>query len=268
MNRIATLVILNYNTRDLTLKCLSQFVSDLDTNWQVIVVDNASTDGSADAIAIAYPSVKLIRSNKNLGFSGGNNLGITQAQGDVVILLNSDVIVTAKTLTQLSHMLMANADVGILSPKLLTAQGRPQAFAYGQDPSVSYLLKRGWNALIWHKPLHDWNIQKPIVTDWVSGACLCAKKIAIDQVGLMDDQFFLYFEDNDWCLRMRQKDWKIVYDPHYQVTHLGGASEQHRGKANQFYYQSLLHFYKKHYSGVQYFLLKWLLVAYQVLNKS
>lgn len=264
----ATIIILNYNTRDLTLACLAKFYSQIPSDWRVIVVDNASSDGSADAIEKAYPAIDVIRSAKNLGFSGGNNLGIAQADTEALILLNSDVYVDANTLAGVVQNLLSNPIAAALSPKLLNEQREPQAFAYGNDPTIFYLLKRAWNAIIYRRSLHDWDIKHPIAVDWISGACLCVKKAVVDQVGMMDDRFFLYFEDNDWCLRMREHGWRVIYDPHYQVIHLGGSSEKKRRKANQIYYNSLILFYKKHYTKFQLIFLKCFLPIYRAFNRA
>jgi len=105
---------------------------------------------------------------------------------------------------------------------LRTANGEDQAFAYGDDPTLTYLLRRGSRALLRREPLHGWDVDQPIETQWVSGACVAVRREVIEQVGLLDERFQLYFEDNDWCWRIRQTGWKVIYDPRFTVTHLGG----------------------------------------------
>lgn len=263
----ASIIVLSYNTCDLTLHCLASFAPALHgRGWQIIVVDNASTDGSTEAVQQQYPFVEVISSDHNRGFAGGNNLGLRQAQGEVVFLLNSDVLAAADTLQALAYELQIRPDVGLISAGLHTAEGEAQAFAYGDDPTLTYLLWRGAQALLRRGPLHHWDIDQPIETDWVSGACIAVRQQAIRQVGLLDERFGLYFEDNDWCLRFRQAGWRIVYDPRYRVTHLGGASQPQRRVANQLYYASMVKFYAKHYGAFNTLLLRLALAPYKLLT--
>jgi N-acetylglucosaminyl-diphospho-decaprenol L-rhamnosyltransferase len=262
----ATVIVVNYNTRELTLGCLASFAPELDRlGWQIIVVDNASSDGSVEAIRARYPFVEIVVSERNLGFAGGNNLGFRQARGDVVILVNSDVVATADTLGGLAHELELRPELGVISAGLRTAGGEAQAFAFGDDPTLAYLLRRGASALLGRGPLHDWAVDHPLETDWVSGACMGVRRAAIGQVGLLDERFALYFEDNDWCLRMRLAGWRVYYDPRFPVTHLGGQSLPERGVAARLYQQSLVAFYAKHYGQLRTLLLRCLLAPYRLL---
>jgi len=262
----ASIVVLTYNTRELTSQCLASFAPTLhQSGWQIIVVDNGSTDGSADALQARYPFADIIVSDRNLGFAGGNNLGLRRARGRVLFLINSDVLATADALRALAHQFEVRSEAGILSAGLRTATGEAQAFAYGEDPTLSYLMRRGARALLRRGPLHRWDVDQPIETDWVSGACLAIRSEALQQIGLLDERFPLYFEDNDWCLRARQAGWKVIYDPRFVVTHLGGRSQPQRRTASQLYYRSMVEFYAKHYGALRTALLRGLLAPYQML---
>ena len=267
MNRPpASIIVLNYNTRELTLNCLATFGPALNRcGWQIIVVDNGSSDGSVEALPAQFPFTQIVRSERNLGFAGGNNLGLRHAAGDVAVLLNSDVLAAADTLQALAHQLQVRPDAGIISAGLRTPSGEAQAFAYGDDPTLTYLVRRGSRALLRRGSLHRWDVDQPIETQWVSGACVAVRREVVLQVGLLDERFPLYFEDNDWCLRIRQAGWKVIYDPRFTVTHLGGQSQPQRRVANQLYYQSMIKFYAKHYGVAKTFLLKCLLAPYQLL---
>lgn len=244
----ASIVILNYNTRQLTLELLARVAEPAHVaGWQVIVVDNGSQDDGAPAIAEAFPRVELLRAEANRGYAAGNNIGLRQACGESVFLLNSDVIVDLHALEQLRSRLIEEPSIGAVSPGLRTSDQQPQAFAYGDPPSPGYLLRRVQRRLLRQEALHAWDVCTAIDVGWVSGACLGVRTAAICQVGLMDEEFFLYFEDVDWCLRMRTAGWRIVYDPTIQVVHLGGVSQPQRRVANEHYYRSLLYFYSKHY---------------------
>lgn len=243
-----SVVILSYNTLALTLDCLARFADPaLEQGWQVILVDNGSTDGTAQAVAARFPGVEVIRVPENQGYAAGNNRGLVQARGEAVILLNSDVEATPEALQALVDYLNAHPDVAAVSAGLRTPDGQPQAFAFGDEPAPGYLLRRGLGRLLGRAPLHDWAVDHPVDVDWVSGACLAVRRQALEQVGLLDEGFFLYFEDVDWCLRMRRAGWRVVYNPSIQVIHLGGASEPGRSTANHLYHESLVRFYHKHY---------------------
>ncbi|MER3397123.1 MAG: glycosyltransferase family 2 protein [Chloroflexota bacterium] len=258
-----SVLVISFNTRNLTLSCIEGFYDDATAaGWEVIVVDNGSSDGTADAVADRFPAARVVRSQRNLGYAGGSNLGLRMARGEVIVLLNSDVFVPPQVLLALARVLRENPDIGALSPGLRTAAGEPQPFAFGQDPTLGYLLRRGWRALRRKGPLHDWGITQPTEVDWVSGACLATRREVLERVGLLDERFFLYFEDNDWCLRVRRAGWRVVYDPRWQVTHLGGASQPDRWAVSRVYRQSLLAFYAKHYGFVATAVLRLLLTIY------
>lgn len=244
----ASIIVLSYNTRDLTLTCLEQFTPGaLSAGWQVIVVDNGSQDDTASVVSRTFPQVEVVRSQENRGFAAGNNLGLRRAEGKAIVLMNSDVLASFAVLAALLRFLDQHPQVGALSPQLRTRTGAPQAFAYGYDPKPGYLLRRGLRRLLGRSALHDWAVTSPIEVDWVSGACMCVRRAAIEQVGLLDEHFFLYFEDNDWCLRMRKAGWKVMYVPTLAVVHLGGQSEPERHIASRHYRDSLRYFYQKHY---------------------
>ena len=243
-----SLIVLNYNTRDLTLACLGRFAETATASgWQLLVVDNASTDDSAAIIAAHYPYVEVIRSPANRGYAAGNNLGLRCATGEYVLLLNSDVIVGYGELAALVAALADVPQVAAMSAGLRTADGTAQAFAFGADPSPYELLRRSAARLVGRSAAPNWEMPTAQAVDWVSGACVCIRHAAIRQVGLLDEDFFLYFEDADWCRRMRQAGWRIVYNPTIRVTHLGGTSQPQRTVANRHYYTSLIHYYGKHY---------------------
>ncbi len=262
-----SIIVLTHNTCHLVLHCLERFYeSALSLNWQVIVVDNGSTDGTGQAVAERFPQVALLRSERNLGFAGGNNLGLRRAKGRTIILMNSDVLAKPEVLAAAADALWAQQNIGVLSPRLLTPDGKPQPFAFGKDPTLGYLLLRGLKTILGLGPMHRWDVEHPVEVDWVSGACMLVRQEAVEQVGLLDERFFLYFEDNDWCLRMRRAGWSVVYDPRFTVVHLGGASLPKRHIANQLYYQSLVKFYEKHYGPVKTGMLRLFLMIYRTFR--
>jgi GT2 family glycosyltransferase len=263
----ATVIILVHNTPDLLLQCLHGFSESLlNKNWQIIVVDNGSDMDVCPIVAQAFRGVDVIRSERNLGFAAGNNLGLRAAKGEFIFLVNSDVIATGETFESLIGSFQSDSRLGAISPGLLTAQGEPQAFAFGGAMSPRYLIRRGIRSVLGLKPLHDWAEKEPLDVEWVSAACICVRRKAVEEVGELDETFPLYFEDVDWCTRMRACGWKIVYNPRLKVIHLGGASPPD-GTANrqELYYRSLLLFYEKHYGRFWKLLIGAFLAVYRMM---
>lgn len=243
-----SLIILHYNTTELLTTLLGYIANDAQSlDWQVLVVDNGSVENPLPTLAAKFPYANLIRSEQNVGFAAGNNIGIRAATGEIIFLLNSDIVVSITQLQQLVNYLAKNPSVGAVSPQLLTATNEPQAFAFGDSPRPRYLIRRALTAVFKNDSLHDWNITEPIEVEWVTAACLAVRQDVIDQIGLLDENFFLYFEDIDWCVRMGQVGWRLVYNPEVEVMHLGGYSQPQRDIANKFYYESMNYYYRKHF---------------------
>jgi len=259
-----SIIVVGWNVRDLlagTLATLPDGARPL--TWEAVVVDNASTDGSPEMVAQVFPQVRLIRNTDNRGFARSNNQGIGASHGEYLLLLNSDTVVPPGALAALVAFMEKHPQAGACAPRLLQSNGQPQAYAFGEDPTLGYLFRRGMNRLI-GRPIHDWNTTQTQEVDWVSGACLLARREAIDQVGGLDEGIFMYFEDNDWCLCMRQAGWKVYYHPQVEITHIGGQSVAQNPAARQAYYQSLDHFYAKHYGPLARALLRLLLPVYRL----
>ena len=236
-----------------------------DLACEVIVVDNASTDGSADLIAVEFPEVKLIRNRDNVGFARGNNQGIRVSQGRYVLLLNSDTLVKPDALTQLVAFMDQHAAAGAVSPRLVLPGGEPQAFVFGGDPSIGYLIKRGLYRLVLRRPSHDWHTAQIQAVDWVSGACLLVRRAAIEQVGGLDENIFMYFEDADWCKRIRQAGWQVMFNPQIEIVHLGGQSLRQNPAARRGYYRSLDYYYRKHFGVGPRWMLQAALLPYRLM---
>lgn len=261
-----SVLILSWNTAALLADCVGT-VNDgaRGLAYEVIVIDNASTDGSAEMIAAEYPDVKLIRNRENVGYTRGNNQGLAVSSGRYVLLLNSDTLVKPQALTQLVEFMERNSTVGAVSPRLLLPNGEPQAFAFGGDPSIGYLIKRGVYRLLLQRPLHDWHTTQIQTVDWVSGACLLVRREVIDQVGGLDEHIFMYFEDADWCRRIRLAGWQVMFNPHIAIVHLGGQSLKQNPAARRGYYHSLAYYYRKHFDPVSRLILQLALWPYRWL---
>ncbi len=264
---LLSIVVVSWETQTLLNDCLHSLYDDPEVvQWRIIVIDNASTDGSAEMIAREFPQVHLIRNSANFGFARANNQGIRASTGRYVLLLNSDTIVPPGALLALIQFMNDHPEAGACGPRLARADGSTQPFAFGGDPTPAYLLARGWNRLIFQRALHDWETHESQSVDWLSGACLLARRDALEQVGGFDEKFFMYFEDNDLCLRLRRAGWKIFYNPTVTITHFGGASVSQNPARTRWYDASLRYFYSKHYSPMARAALEILLPFYRRMN--
>ncbi|MBP1464739.1 glycosyltransferase family 2 protein [Candidatus Chloroploca sp. M-50] len=243
-----SIIIVNWNTRSLLHALLTTLVPYLQQDRaEIIVVDNASDDGSGAMVAADFPQVTLIQNAQNVGFARANNQALALAQGRYLLLLNTDTLVPPGALAGLLHFMATNPEVGACSPRLLTAEGQPQAFAFGDDPTPAYLLRRGLWRLLLKRPLHDWGVAQVLEVAWVAGTCLMLRRETLARVKGFDEAFFMYFEDVDLCRRIRHDGWKICYVPTIAITHLGGQSLQQNPAAQDAYYESLRSFYGRHY---------------------
>lgn len=258
-----SVVIVNWNTCDLLRNCLHSLHRGQELACEVIVVDNGSSDDSVAMIRTEFPEVRLIANAENRGFAVANNQGIRVSAGEYIMLLNSDTIVKPGALRGLVYFLDEHPQAGAVGPRLVRPDGTAQPYAFGGDPTLTYLLTRGLNQLLFRRYLHNWATDATQEVDWVSGACLVVRRRAIDQVGLLDENIFMYFEDNDWCLRIRKGGWKVYLYPEVEVIHLGGCSLSQNPAARAAYGRSLLYFYRKHYSKPARWLVHGLLPVYQ-----
>lgn len=198
---------------------------------EVIVVDNASTDGSADMVAAHFPEVTLIRSDENLGFARANNLGLKQAAGSLLALINSDVVIHPGSLQRLAAFLESHRDVGLVGPKVLGADNQLQRTCK-RLPTVwntfcqSVALHKAFPrcALVSGREMTHWDQEDTAVVEVLAGCFWMARRQAVEKVGDLDERFFFYAEDVDWCKRFWDAGWKVVFVSEVTTTHFGGAS--------------------------------------------
>jgi hypothetical protein len=289
-----SVIIVSWNTRDLLRECLRSVVSrqssvvshqssvvslqssqasilkteDCQLTTEVLVIDNASTDGSAGMVCTEFPEAQLIVNRENVGFARANNQGIRASQGRYVVLLNSDTIVRPGALAKLVAFMDDHPQAGAVGPRLRRGDGAVQPYAFGGDPTLGYLLRRGANRLLFRRHLHDWATDVVQDVDWVAGTCLTVRREAFEGVGLLDESIFMYFEDNDWCLRLRQAGWKVYYNPQAEIVHIGGQSLAKNPAAQRSYHESLRYFYAKHYGPAAELLLRLLTLFYARLTMA
>ena len=231
-----SVIILNYNTKDFLLPCIKGMVNHTTgLDYEIIIVDNASTDGTVayikEKILPRFPQAKLLESQENKGFSAGNNAGISRSAGRYCLIMNPDIVIWDNSLKTMVDYMDANPKVGIAGPRLLSPDGSLQHFVY-QFPSPQVLLYRrtplarfGFAQKAIHKYLMmDWDHSDNRTVDWVQGSCMIARRNAIKQVGLMDERFFLFLEDTDWCRRFWEKGWEARYLSDVEIIHYHGRA--------------------------------------------
>lgn len=227
-----SIIIVNYNTRELLKACLRSVFAETDgLDFEVFVVDNSSSDGSAKMVKNLFPRVHLIQNSRNLGFAEANNQAILKSQGRYVLLLNPDTVILSKALAKLVWFMDIHPDAGAAGCMLLNPGGSIQ-YSMRNFPtflnqlSECFFLHRLFpRVAFFGEMVCDLErYEQTRIVDWVSGAALIVRKEAISQIGLLDESFFLYSEEKDWCYRAWQVGWKIYYYPEAQFIHHHGES--------------------------------------------
>jgi GT2 family glycosyltransferase len=229
-----SVIIVSFNTRDLLRDCLAALRKEADgISNEVFVVDNASRDGSAEMVEVEFPEVTLIRSSINLGFGGANNQAIKLATGRYIVLLNSDAFLKPNALRKSIDYLDAEPRIGLGGARLNGADGawQPSSRMF-PSPLNDFLSLSGLAAKFpasrfFGRQDHTWaDPNQPADTDWVPGAYSIIRRTVLDQVGLFDEQFFLYYEEVDLCRRIKEAGFLVRYWPDVVVIHLGGESSK------------------------------------------
>jgi GT2 family glycosyltransferase len=236
------IVIVSFNARADLEGCLGSLAAHPPAiSHEVIVVDNASADGSVEAARAA--GARVIVLDRNAGFAAANNAGIRNSRGELVLLLNSDTIVPAGAIDALVARLRAVPEAAVAGPRLVDSEGRPElSFGRMISPLNEFWQKhraRGWI---------ERETAREQFADWVSGACLLVYRADAERAGLMDERFFLYTEDVDFCHAIRESGRRILFTPSAVVTHLRGRSRASAPEASRRRYrESQLAFYEKHH---------------------
>jgi GT2 family glycosyltransferase len=255
---LVSVLVVSYNVREHLLKALAALKSSSDITTQVLVVDNASSDGSADAVAAQFPNVSVIRSHSNLGFGKASNVGIEGSNGEFVLLLNPDVMVEQRCIRTLADFMIANSKVGAVSPKLLRPDGKLDLAARRGFPTpraAFYRLTLLSRLFPRSRRFNRYNVgyvpeDQVHEIDAGTAACLMVRRSAIDQVGAFDPDYFMYGEDLDLCFRLKQGGWKIFYVPTAVATHVKGASSRQATSAMlREFHRSMWIFHRKHYAA-------------------
>jgi GT2 family glycosyltransferase len=251
-----SIVIVSWNGRALLEDCLASIEREvrsrpeaerLDT--ETLVVDQASTDGSAEAVRARFPWAEVIRLPRNVGFAAGNNAGLRRARGRHCVLLNNDTVVLPGALERCVRYLDAHPSVGVVGPQLLDPDGSKQNSVHSVPNLVSEIVPKAVLEAVapWRYPSKRYEHPGPIVVEAVLGACLVVRREVLDAVGLMPEDYFMFLEETDWCWRIRRAGWKVVHLPDARVIHVHGATSKKRLPAETRieYHRSLYHFFEK-----------------------
>lgn len=288
-----SIIIVNWNVCNLLCACLDSILAQAslmtahtwmldDTGYaiEILVVDSASSDGSAATVEREFPAVRLWASETNLGYAGGNNLGLRHSKGRYVLLLNPDTVVCPGALRTMLDYLDDHPEVGVLGPRLYYPADAPANGAPGETQSSRRRFPTLFTALIESTFLERWFPRHPALkryrvldqpddaiceVDWVTGACLMVRRTAIDQAGLIDESYFMYSEELDWQKRIRQAGWRVVYLPQAEVIHYEGKSSEQAAAFRDIRFQkSKILYFKKHHGPLTGELLRhWLLFHYR-----
>jgi len=264
---LLSICIVNWNTREDLRRCLDSLAAGAGAlEIEVFVVDNASDDGSPAMVERDFPQVRLLRNPSNTGFAHANNQAIRQCRGDYVLLLNSDTLVSPGTLAVLVVGMEAHPEAGIGGPKLLNGDGSLQ-YSCRRFPTFTAGIFRNsafgqWfsrNKKVRDYLMTDFDHASIAEVDWVSGAALCIRRAALERIGLLDERYFMYCEDVDWCYTVGQAGWKVLYFPEAVITHIiGRSSDLVVEKMVRAHHRSMRLFYWKHYAPKTFPLIRWL----------
>ena len=254
LHRMAVAVV-SYNTRDLLRACLASVPDGVAT----VVIDNASTDGSAEMVATEFPACQLIASERNPGYGAASNEAIRACQTEYVLLLNSDTTLEAGAVEALVAHLDAHPRAGIAGPRLLNPDGSLQPSCFPFPGTLAWLLENdpvapliGFVPALRRRTLRYVPPTESAAVPWVLGAALAIRRTAFDAVGGFDETFFMYFEEVDLCRRLRAAGWETHFVHDARVTHVGGASASQVATAMSVqHFRSALQFYRRHYRGLR-----------------
>lgn len=226
-----SIIIINWNTKQMLLDCLASIEQNVrSTSYEIIVVDNGSNDGSVEAARSAFPRATLMVNASNLGFARANNLGIRRMKGRYAVLLNSDTVIMEGAFEKLLSFMDSNPQAGMCGPQLLNADGSDQK-SFGKFPTLaSEFTNRSLLRIFFPRQYRTvfipdgTTISEPTSVDFIIGACMVARRQAIDEAGMLDEDYFFFYEEIDWCLRMKRAGWPVYHVPDARIVHFGGGS--------------------------------------------
>lgn len=265
-----SIITVSWNTRDLLNRCLVTVKEELarmpNVESEVFVIDNDSHDGSADMVASEHPWVRLVRNKENLGFAKANNQALKETTSDYVLLLNPDTEVYPGAISTLIEFFQNNPKCGVVAPQLLNTDGSVQRSCRAFPTFIGMLYELIGLSKMFpagssqgtkfraYKML-DWNHDDKREVDQPEGAALLIRRTVLDEVGLLDEGYFMLFEEVDWCYRVKQHGWQIWFDPDAKIVHHYGQSiKQVKARMILSSHRGLYRFWRKHYRGDRWYM--------------
>ena len=265
------IIIVNYNSKDVLINCINSIINEeTQLNYNLWIIDNASTDDSVEDLKEFFPKVNIIKNELNEGFSKANNKIIKMTSAHYILLLNPDTIVYNNSISGCLNYIKEHSEVGIVGCKVLNPDGTLQLACRRSIPTPVVALFRliGLSKLFPNNKmfakynltyLNDHEINE---VDAVSGAFLMIKRDVVNKVGLLDEHFFMFGEELDWCMRVKNAGFKVIYYPKSFITHLKGEScKRNPKKARWEFYRAMLLFHKKHWAGKYIFVFNWIVYS-------
>ena len=263
-----SICIVTLNARKYLKNCLDSIPKALDSlEYEIIIIDNGSSDGTTDLIRKKYPDVKYRRNKKNLGYTIPMNLAISMSRGEYVLQLNPDIKLSKKSIYLLVEYMSINKTIGICIPRIIDGNGNFQKSSRRGIPTpwavVSYFsgLSRLFssNTLFTKYRLEHLDENNISEVDAVSGSCMLIKRRVIEDIGVLDENYFAYQEDSDFCFRARMSNWKIIYNPVSTIIHYTGkgGSKSYPEKTIYEWHRSYYYYYNKHLSKKYFILFNW-----------
>ncbi|MGD0915469.1 MAG: glycosyltransferase family 2 protein [Thermodesulfobacteriota bacterium] len=254
-----SIIIVSWNSKEYLLPCIASiFETTKRIPTEVIVIDNHSSDGSGPEVKKTFPGVHLILNEKNSGFARATNQGLKESQGRYVLLLNPDTRMKEGAIERLLSFMETHSKVGVSGGQLLNRDGSKQNSIANFPSLATELLNKSLLRWMFPKkfPGKERNSLEPIEVDSVIGACMIVRRDAMERVGLLDEGYFLFLEETDWCYRMKKTGWKVYHLPQAEAYHYQGQSaEREKKKAKVEYYRSRYHFFKKNRGEFQWSIL-------------
>ncbi len=225
-----SVIIVSWNTREILRECLERIPAAAEgLAFETIVIDNGSSDGSARMVREEFPGARVIENDENTGFAAATNQGIRESSGEYIALVNSDIMTPPGSLAHFVRYLENSPGVAAVGPQLVGRSGHLQySGGYAPSPASAFSQLSGLQAVLGGRSrgmfVRSRSTRKPMPVDWIGGACMVTRRSVIDEVGMLDDEHFMYAEDVEYGVRMRQAGWKLHLLPWIRVVHYGGAS--------------------------------------------
>jgi len=252
-NTELSIIIVNWNTRDLLAECLQSLISTIhESPYEIWVVDNASTDDSLPMLSKSFPSVNIIANTENVGFARANNQAMEKSTGEFMLLFNSDAVALPGSIQAMLQLAKNNPQIGIVGALLKNTNGSFQA-SHTPFPTLwqEFLILTGIGRRLfgYYYPSRGPEIEiGPQSVDYIEGACMLVRRQAYQIIGGIDERYFMYAEEVDWCQSMQESDWEVWYQPKAEIIHHGGGSSLgRRTRREGDLYQSRVLFFSKHY---------------------